>query len=134
MMQKEVARRLAARPGDDDYSSVSCFVQYYAKVRNIHTVRSSCFFPAPDVDSSLVRLDFLKEPPVAVKDEGLFFRIIRGAFNQKRKSIINSLSRKPILNMSKSDLEALLKKVGIDPSVRPEALSLSDFATISNLL
>jgi 16S rRNA (adenine1518-N6/adenine1519-N6)-dimethyltransferase len=134
MMQKEVADRMLAKPGAEDYSALSCFVQYYAKPSCIHTVKRTSFYPVPDVDSSLIRLDMLEKPSVEVRDEDLFFKIIRGAFNQRRKSIINSLSRKVVLDMSKRDLMAALQKLKIDPFVRPETLGLPEFAKIANLL
>lgn len=132
MVQKEVAHRLGASPGNKDYGSISCFVQYHARETSIYTVRRSCFFPPPEVDSVLLKLDFLETPAVSVNDEELFFKILRGAFNQRRKSILNSLSRESVLDMPKDDLGPLLKSCGIDPSARPEVLSLSDFARISN--
>jgi len=132
MVQREVANRLLAASGTKDYSSVSCFVQYYTKPAYIHTVKRTSFYPAPDVDSSLIRLDMLDEPSVKVRDEELFFKTVRGAFNQRRKSILNSLSRKEALNLPKEKLLGILKGAGIAPSVRPESLSLSDFAAIAN--
>lgn len=131
-VQKEVAERLAASPGREYYSSISCFVQYYTKPEYVYTIKRNSFYPSPKVDSSLIRLDVLDEPPVAVRDEGLFFKIIRGAFNQRRKSIINSLSRKAVLNVSKDELLKLLTALGIDPTTRPERLNLAAFAKISN--
>lgn len=132
MVQKEVAMRLLAKPKTDDYGSLSCFVQYYTKPEYIHTVKRTCFHPAPEVDSAIVRFDILDSPSVEVKDEELFFRIIRGAFNQRRKSIINSLSREEVLDLPKDKLHAMLRGAGIDPSARPERLSLADFAKICN--
>lgn len=132
MVQREVANRLLASPGTKDYSSLSCFVQYYTKPSYIHTIRRTSFYPEPDVDSSLIRLDVLDAPSVEVKDEGLLFRIIRGSFNQRRKSIINSLSREEVLNMSKEDLSGILVSLKIDPFIRPEMLSLSEFARLAN--
>jgi 16S rRNA (adenine1518-N6/adenine1519-N6)-dimethyltransferase len=132
MIQREVANRLLARPGTKEYSSISCFVQYYTKPAYLFTVKKSSFYPAPEVDSSLIRLDVLEEPSVKVEDEALFFKVVRSAFNQRRKSIINSLSRELALDIPKSDLSGLLKEIGIDPSIRPEKLSLEDFARIAD--
>lgn len=132
MIQREVANRLLAGPGTKDYSSISCFVQYYTKASYVHTVKRTSFYPAPEVDSSIIRLDFLDEPSVKVKDEELFFKIVRGSFNQRRKSIINSLSREEVLGLPKGELEKILRRVSIDPSIRPENLSLSEFANIAN--
>lgn len=134
MVQDEVARRLAAKAGDEDYGSLSCFVQYHAGVERIYKVKRTCFYPEPDVDSAILRLNMLETPSVKVKDEELLFRIIRGAFNQRRKSIINSLSREAVLDMPKEKLSAALEHLGIDPSIRPEQLSLSDFARLTNVI
>ncbi len=132
MVQREVALRMLAGPGTKDYSAFSCFVQYYTKPEYIHTVKRTCFYPAPEVDSALVRLDIPGKPSIEVDDEAAFFRVVRGAFNQRRKSIINSLSRKTVLDISKEKLSAILSRVGISPTARPETLSLPDFAKIAN--
>jgi len=129
-VQREVANRLMALPGTKDYSSISCYVRYYTKPSYIHTIRRTAFYPEPEVDSSLIKLDILDRPSVEVRDEKMLFRIIRGAFNQRRKSIINSLSREEALSISKDELSKILKRAGIEPSVRPEVLSLEDFARI----
>ncbi len=132
VIQKEVASRLLARPGEDDYGSLSCYVRYHANPSHIYTIKRTSFYPAPGVDSSLIRLDILREPPVSVRDEELFFKIIRGSFNQRRKSIINSLSRQAVLGSGKEKLAKILNDIGIDPAIRPERLSLSNFAAIAN--
>jgi len=129
-VQREVANRLMASPGTKDYSSISCYVRYYTKPSYIHTIRRTAFYPEPEVDSSLIKLDILDRPSVEVRDEKMLFRIIRGAFNQRRKSIINSLSREEALSIPKDELSKILKRAGIEPSVRPEVLSLEDFARI----
>ena len=134
MVQKEVAARLRAKAGAKDYGSISCFVQYYTRPVYIYTVKRTSFYPSPEVDSSLIRLDVLGKPSVEVSDERLFFKIIRGAFNQRRKSIINSLSRKGVLGLSKEELSKVLNRIRIDPRLRPETLDLQDLAKISNAL
>lgn len=134
LVQKEFAERLAADPGSKEYSSFSCFVQYRAKISYIHTVNRTSFYPEPEVDSSILRLDMLDRPSVEVKDEGLLFKIIRGSFNQRRKSIINSLSREAVLDLPKEVLIKILGRARVDPAARPETLSLSDFARIANSL
>ena len=131
MVQREVARRILAGPGRKDYSAFSLFVQFYTRPEYVYTVKRTCFYPSPDVDSAIVRLDILEKPPVSVSDEGLLFRIIRGAFNQRRKSIINSLSREAVLGIPKKKLTATLVKAGVDPTARPEDLSIADFVKIS---
>jgi 16S rRNA (adenine1518-N6/adenine1519-N6)-dimethyltransferase len=132
LVQREVAARLLAQPGTKDYASLSCFIRYYTSPVYLHTVRCSSFYPEPEVDSSLVKLDFLERPSVEVKDEKLFFKVVRGAFNQRRKTIMNSLSRKDVLDLPKPELAAILAKAGIDPNSRPETLSLHHFASIAN--
>ena len=132
MVQKEVASRLLADPGTKDYSSISCFVQYFTHPEYIYTVKRASFFPSPDVDSSILRITFLDKPSVSVNDEEKFFKIVRGAFNQRRKSIINSLAREEVLDMPKEKLSAILNSIGIDPAARPETLNLAQFAAISN--
>lgn len=134
VIQKEVAGRLKALPGTKDYGSLSCFAQYYTKPEYLHTIKRTSFYPVPDVDSSLMRLTMREEPSVKVKDEGLFFKIIRGSFNQRRKSIINSLSREAVLKVTKTSLADLLDMARVDPASRPEDLSLSDFASIANAI
>ncbi len=134
VIQKEVAARLSAEPGSKDYSSISCFVQYYMLPEYLYTIKRTSFHPVPEVDSSLIRLSMRREPPVKVKDEELLFKIIRGSFNQRRKSIINSLSREAVLGTTKSDLVEVLNRAGVDPASRPEDLSLSDFASITNAI
>lgn len=132
MVQKEVALRLLAKPGTRDYGSLSCFVQYHSRPEYIYTVKRTCFYPAPKVDSAILRLEILDSPSVDVESEELFFRVVRGSFNQRRKSIINSLSREAVLDVSKEKLTAILKRAGIDPAARPETLSLVDFAKLTN--
>lgn len=134
MIQKEVALRLLASPGTKEYSSVSCFVRYFTRPEYIYTVKRRSFFPSPDVDSSILRLTFLDKPPVSVSDEKKFFKIVRGAFNQRRKSIINSLARVEVLDMPKEKLSDILNGIGIDPAARPETLGLPQFAAISNAI
>ncbi len=133
-LQKEVANRLLASPASKDYGPISCYVQYYTKPTYIYTIKRTSFYPSSGVDSGLIRLDVLSKPPVNVKDEELFFRIIRGAFNQRRKSLINSLSRQTVLGLHKDEVSKILNSVGISPAIRPERLSLSDFAKITNHL
>ncbi|MFA6321632.1 MAG: 16S rRNA (adenine(1518)-N(6)/adenine(1519)-N(6))-dimethyltransferase RsmA [Candidatus Omnitrophota bacterium] len=134
MIQKEVALRLLAKAGEEDYSSLSCFIQYHAKPEYVYTVKKTCFYPAPDVDSSIIKLNILDKPSVEVADEELLFKIVRGAFNQRRKSIINSLSREEVLDMPKDKLTEILTRAAVDPVARPETLNLADFARISNSL
>lgn len=134
VIQREVANRFLASAGSKDYGSVSCFIQYHTSPLYLHTIKRTSFYPEPEVDSSLVRFDVLDKPSVKVADEELFFKITRGAFNQRRKTIINSLSRTEVLCLPKEELAGILKKAQICPSSRPEDLSLEDFAKITNTL
>ncbi len=132
LVQREFADRLMANAGSKNYSSLSCFVQYHMRPIYLFTIKSSSFYPAPDVDSSLVRLEMLDAPSVKVRDETTLFKVIRSSFNQRRKTIGNSLSRELALNLPKTELSAILKSIHIDPAARPETLSLADFAKISD--
>ena len=134
VVQKEFAERILAEPGSRAYGSLSCFIRYYMKSVYLYTVKRGCFYPEPKVDSSLIRLEVLKAPSVVVKDEALFFKIVRSSFGQRRKSIINSLSRKQALDMPKAKLAAILERAGIDPTTRPESLSIEAFAAIANAI
>ena len=134
VVQKEVADRFLASAGSKDYSSITCYIQYYTKPKYICTIKRTSFYPEPDVDSGLVRFDILDKPAVKVKDEELFFKIVRGAFNQRRKTIINSLSRKEVLDVPKEQLAKILERAGISPISRPEDLKIESFAQISNSL
>lgn len=134
VVQKEVADRLLAQPGSKDYGSISCFIRYHTNPSYIYTIKRTSFYPEPEVDSSILRLGMLAEPAVKVNDEKLFFKIVRGSFNQRRKTIINSLSRPEVLGLPKKDLLKILEKAQIDPLSRPEDLSILSFAKISNSL
>ncbi len=134
-VQKEVAERLTALPGGKTYGALTCFVQYHAEVRPLCRIDRTSFYPEPEVDSSLIRLDVRGSPPVDVRDEELFFRVIRKAFNQRRKTILNSLTSKALGDIgSREAVSETLSKVSIDTRVRPEMLSLQDFANIANAL
>lgn len=134
VIQKEVSMRLLAKAGSEDRSSISCFIQYHMKPSHICTIARNSFYPMPDVSSSLIRLEMLDKPSVDVKDESLFFRIIRGAFNQRRKSIINSLSRAEVLGMPKGELASVLQEAHIETSARPEDMPLQAFANLTNAI
>lgn len=132
VIQKEVADRLLASPGSKDRGSISCFVQYYTRPEYLYTIKRTSFYPVPDVNSTLLRLNILHNPAHHVRDELVFFKIVRGAFNQRRKSIINSLSREAVLDIPKKELTRILKELDIDPASRPEDLPLSSFVSIAN--
>lgn len=128
-VQKEFARRVVSLPGSKDYSSFSCFVQYYTEPKIIFDISRNCFKPRPKVDSSLMELRIRAREAVNVNDERLFFKIIRGAFNQRRKTLRNSLRG----IVSGSALNEFFAKTGLDSRVRPERLTLENFALLANL-
>lgn len=134
MVQKEVADRMQTGPGSKDYGALSLAVQYYAKPKIVLNVPPECFMPRPNVGSAVIRLVKHDTNPVEVKDEGLMFKIIRASFNQRRKTLVNSLKNSPELNFSKEDIETAIEKMGKNPSVRGETLTLQEFAGLSNLL
>ena len=128
-VQKEFARRMTAVPGSKLYGAFSCFVQYYFEPKIVLNIKKTCFFPMPKVDSSLVRLEIRPRPPVGLKDEKFFFKIIRASFNYRRKTLRNSLAS----IISRKKLESFFHKYGIDRNIRPERLCLQDFANLSNV-
>ena len=128
-VQKEFAQRITAVPGSKDYGSLTCFVQYYTRPEICLNIKKTCFSPRPKVDSCLLRLSIRGAPCVEPRDEGLFFKIIRAGFNKRRKTLRNSLSGV----VAQQDLERFFAKYGIDSRVRPENLSLEDFANLSNI-
>ena len=134
MVQKEVADRMQVGPGTKDYGALSLAVQYYAKPYIVANVRPNCFMPRPKVGSAVIRLERYDEPPVQVEDEKLMFRIIRASFNQRRKTLANGLKNSPELQFSKEEIEKAIEGIGKSVSVRGEALTLEEFAALSNLL
>ena len=134
MVQKEVADRMKVGPGTKDYGALSLAVQYYAKPEVVLTVPASCFMPRPNVDSAVIRLVAHKSSPVYVKDEKFMFDIIRASFNQRRKTLVNSLSNAGNIHVSKEKIYETLDKMGLSRTIRGEALTLSEFAELSNEL
>ena len=134
MVQKEVAQRMQAEPGSKAYGALSLAVQYYAHPYLAANVPPNCFIPRPKVGSAVVRLDRHPKPPVEVGDPALLFRLIRGAFNQRRKTLQNSLGNAPDLPFGKEEVEGALEALSLDPRIRGEALSLEQFAALSNRL
>lgn len=131
MVQKEAAQRICAPVGSRESGAVTVSVNYYAKPELLFHVSAGSFMPAPKVDSAVIRLDILQEPPVDC-DRAAFFRVVKAAFSQRRKVIANSLSAG--LGISKSNAAALLEQAGIAPNARAEQLSLQDFAAIARKL
>lgn len=132
MVQKEVADRMQVGPGTKDYGALSLAVQYYARPEIVANVPPNCFMPRPKVGSAVIRLERYENPPVEVKDEKLMFQIIRASFNQRRKTLVNSLKNSQELCYSKEEIEAVLEKAGIPLNIRGEALTLEQFADIAN--
>lgn len=134
MVQKEVAKRMEARPGSKDYGALSVAVQYYAQPYIVANVPCNCFMPRPNVDSAVIRLTCHEKPPVDTPDEHLMFRIVRAAFNQRRKTLVNAINNSPELSMDKVQVQEALAAMGLSATVRGEALSLDQFAKLSELL
>ena len=133
MVQKEVAQRMQEEPGSKDYGALSLAVQYYASPQIVANVPPNCFMPRPKVGSAVIKLERCPEPPVEVKDEKLMFSIIRASFNQRRKTLVNGLKNAAEIHFTKEEIEEALTKCGIPLNVRGEALSLEQFAEISNI-
>ena len=134
MIQKEVAERMRALPGSKDYGALSLAVGYYADAYIAANVPPNCFMPRPKVGSCVIRLTVLKNPPVSVRDEKQMFALIRGAFNQRRKTLVNAVSNYEGLSFNKDEIEEALKELDLSPSIRGEALDLRQFAALSDVL
>ena len=134
MVQKEVAARMKSGPGSKDYGALSLAVQYYAEPYIVANVPCNCFMPRPNVDSAVIRLTRYEEPPVQVKDEKMLFKIIRASFNQRRKTLQNGLNNSSELNFTKDQIAAAIAEAGFSPSVRGEALTLEQFAKLTDIL
>ncbi|MBE6737790.1 MAG: 16S rRNA (adenine(1518)-N(6)/adenine(1519)-N(6))-dimethyltransferase RsmA [Ruminococcaceae bacterium] len=132
MVQKEAADRLCAQMGTRAAGAVTAAVRYYSEPKLLFKVSAGSFMPAPKVDSAVIKLDINARPALDVKDEKLYFRVVRGAFSQRRKTISNSISS--VLSIDKATLLGALEKADISPMARAEELSLEDFASIANLL
>ncbi len=132
MVQKEVADRMQTGPGSKDYGALSLAVQYYARPEIVANVPPNCFMPRPKVGSAVICLRKHEAPPVQVEDEKLMFRLIRASFNQRRKTLVNSLKNSAELPYSKDQIEKCMEKCGFSMTVRGEALTLEQFAGLSN--
>lgn len=132
MVQKEVADRIAAAPSTKDYGALSVLCRFYTEPELIRTVPAGLFVPRPKVDSAVLRMRFLDKPAVQIKDEKLFFRVVKAAFSQRRKTLLNCLAAN--FEKTKAELSELLQSVDINPMRRGETLSLSEFAAISDKL
>ncbi|MDD6279211.1 MAG: 16S rRNA (adenine(1518)-N(6)/adenine(1519)-N(6))-dimethyltransferase RsmA [Oscillospiraceae bacterium] len=130
MIQKEVAARLVAPAGDPEYGAITASLAYYGRVERLFNVPAGCFIPAPKVDSTVIRIVLHKNPPVDVKNEQTLFRVIRGAFAQRRKTLANSLRTE----FPKEIIPAAIAAAGLSADIRGEKLSLEDFARLADLL
>ena len=133
MIQREVAKRICAKPATADYGAFTVLVNWYAEPELLFDVPPSCFIPQPKVTSSVIRLKTRSAPPVEVKDKALFFRVVRAAFGMRRKTLTNALSAN-FNELNKADIENLLTACGFDPKIRGEVLSIGDFAAISDAI
>ena len=134
MVQKEVADRMQAAPGGKDYGALSLAVQYYAKPYIAANVPPNCFMPRPNVGSAVIKLTLHEKAPIEVADERLMFKMIRASFNQRRKTLVNGLNNSPELTFSKEEIASALTTLGLLENLRGEALSLEQFAQLSNIL
>lgn len=134
MVQKEVAERMQVGPGTKDYGALSLAVQYYAKPEIVANVPPNCFIPRPNVGSAVIRLTRYETPPVRVKDEKKLFSLIRASFNQRRKTLVNGLCNAAELHLTKEQVTGALEKMALPLTTRGEALTLEQFAELSDLL
>lgn len=134
MVQKEVADRMQVGPGTKDYGALSLAVQYYAKPEIVANVPPNCFIPRPNVGSAVIRLTRYEEPPVHVDNEARLFALIRAAFNQRRKTLVNALGNAPGLGVTKEQTAAALQRMGLSLTIRGEALTLEQFARLAEEL
>ncbi len=134
MVQKEVADRMAAAPGGKDYGALSAAVQFYTVPKIITKAEPHCFMPQPKVASVVIRLEVQPKPTVSVKNKKQMFDIIKSAFGQRRKTLVNALSKSPYINIGKDSVLTALEAMGLDPNIRGEKLSLEQFARLSDLI
>lgn len=134
MVQKEVAQRMQVGPGTKDYGALSLAVQYYARPEIIATVPPNCFLPRPKVGSAVIRLTRYENPPVQAADEKKLFALIRASFHQRRKTLANGLANAPELKLSREQVTEALEALGLSVNVRGEALTLEQFARLSDML
>ena len=134
MVQKEVADRMQVGPGTKDYGALSLAVQYYARPEVIAYVSPACFIPKPNVGSAVIRLDRYEKPTVETEDEAFLFAVIKAAFNQRRKTLANGLANARELGITRQQAEEALLQMELSPSIRGEALTLREFADLSNIL
>lgn len=134
MVQKEVAERMQAGPGTKDYGALSLAVQYFSEPYIAANVPPNCFMPRPKIGSAVIRLTCHENPPVKVNQETMMFKIIRASFNQRRKTLVNGLNNSPEVPYAKEEILNALQQMGLSESIRGEALTLEQFAELTNLL
>lgn len=134
MIQKEVADRMAAKPGGKDYGSLSVAVQYYTEPEVAMIVPRTVFMPQPNVDSAVIRLKVRENPPVQVANEAFFFDVVQSSFTQRRKTLSNNLKARFSNEIDREQLDAMMLGIGIAPSRRGETLSMEEFAKLSNAI
>lgn len=132
MVQKEVADRLSSKPGTKDYGVITAAVSYYADVKTLFEVKRDCFIPSPNVDSAVIELVPRQHPTCKPKSEDMFFKTIKASFAQRRKTLLNSISKSGYIPLPKEEIERAISDCGISPSVRGETLSIDDFAKLSD--
>lgn len=132
MVQKEVADRMGAKPGKKDYGALSVAVQYYSNPTKMFNVPPHCFIPQPGVDSSVIKLDIFDKPPVELENTEFFFKTVKAAFGQRRKTLLNALSNSGCFNQTKEEIREILNSKGIEENQRGETLSIMQFAELSN--
>lgn len=132
MVQKEVAQRICAKPDTKDYGAISVLCQYYGDPCIVTNVPASLFVPPPKVDSAVLKLKLRDKPPVSTIDEAMFFKCVKAAFSQRRKTLLNCLSS--FFGMDKGELSAKMESIGITPSRRGETLTLQEFATLADMM
>ena len=131
-VQKEVAQRICAQPNSKDWSPLSIAVQLFSDVKILFKLKPTSFFPAPKVDSAVIKIFFLKKPKLKIKDEALFFKLVKASFAQRRKTILNSLSSN--YNIAKTKLGLVLQEAKIDPKRRAESLSVEEFSVLGETI
>ena len=134
MVQKEVADRMQEGPGSKEYGALALAVQYYAKPEIVVNVPPSCFMPQPKVGSAVIRLTRHENPPVDVDNEKLMFQVIRASFNQRRKTLANGLNNFGSFSLGKEEIQKSIEELGVPVNIRGEALSLEQFAKLSNII
>ncbi len=134
MIQKEVAERMVAKPGGKDYGALSVAVQFYTEPKIVCQADPHCFMPQPKVASTVISLKVLDKPAVDVKNKKLFFEIVKSAFGQRRKTLLNALSKSPYINVEKEIIMGAIENAGLSADIRGERLSLGDFAKVSDYI